>query len=93
MNVNFKNALRKASYVASGCATALLPVVAHADPAEGGTTSSNDALVNSLVSGFTSTTQDALSGIAKIAPVALPIIGAIVVVTLGIKIFKRISRG
>lgn len=92
MNVSFKNVIRKTSYVASGCVASLLPVVAHANDGSGSGTS-NSSLVESLVTGFTSTTNDALSGIAKIAPVALPIIGAIVVVTLGIKIFKRISRG
>lgn len=86
-----KEKLRRVSYLATGVVASALPVVAHAN--ESGSTSTNDTLINSLVQGFTSTTNDALSGIAKIAPVALPIIGAIVIVFLGIKIFKRVSRG
>lgn len=82
--------LRRVSYLATGVVASALPVVAHAEDTS---TSTNGALINSLVQGFTSTTNDALSGIAKIAPVALPIIGAIVIVFLGIKIFKRVSRG
>ena len=87
-----KENLRKVSYLATGVVASALPVVAHANES-GSSTSTNGELINSLVQGFTSTTNDALSGIAKIAPVALPIIGAIVIVFLGIKIFKRVSRG
>lgn len=85
-----KEKLRKVSYLVTGVASVAFPVVAHAGDTS---PSTNDSLINSLVQGFTSTTNDALSGIAKIAPVALPIIGAIVIVFLGIKIFKRVSRG
>lgn len=85
-----KEKLRKVSYLVTGVSASALPVVAHAEDT---TPSTNGALINSLVEGFTSTTNDALSGIAKIAPVALPIIGAIVIVFLGIKIFKRVSKG
>lgn len=88
-----KNAVRKASYVATAATTALIPVVAHAEAGGASTTTTNDSLINSLVTGFTSTTNDALGGIAKIAPIALPIIGAIVIVRLGIKIFRRVSNG
>ena len=87
-----KEKLRKVSYLVTGVAASAFPVVAHASDA-GSSTTTNDSLINSLVQGFTKTTNDALSGIAKIAPVALPIIGAIVIVFLGIKIFKRVSRG
>lgn len=89
-----KERLVKVSALASGVAPLFLPVVAHAN--EGGSSSSsttNQELINSLVQGFTTTTNDALSGISKIAPIALPIIGAVVVITLGIHIFKRVSKG
>ena len=52
--------------------------------AAGGVT---EALTTALVT----IASDAMSAISAILPIALPIVGAMVVVTLGIKIFKKVT--
>lgn len=52
-----------------------------------------DALVTSLTSGLTTTATSMLSALGTIVPAALPVMGGIAVVMLGIKVFKRISGG
>lgn len=52
------------------------------------TTTVTDALAN----GFTTVANDALGAIARILPIALPVLGAVVVIMVGIRIFKRVAR-
>lgn len=53
--------------------------------------STNSSITESMVTAFTSIKDDILSAIAKIAPIALPVLGAGLVVVLGIKIFKKVT--
>lgn len=50
-----------------------------------------DTLVTSLVSGFTSTASSMLSAVGQIVPVMLPVVGGIAVVTIGVKIFRKLN--
>lgn len=59
---------------------ACVPVFAAEDPVE-----------SALTTSFTSVGTSMTSVISKILPIALPIIGAVMVVSLGIKIFKRVT--
>lgn len=54
---------------------------------EGGTS----AVQTALVSAFTTVASDAQATMAAILPVAIPIVGFTIVVTLGIKIFRKVS--
>ena len=49
-------------------------------------------VVTALGNGFTTIAGDAMDAISTILPIALPIMGAVIVVILGIKIFKRIAN-
>lgn len=48
-------------------------------------------LTNALVSGFTSIAGDMVSAIGSIVPVALPVLAAVAVVGLGIRVFKKVT--
>lgn len=50
-----------------------------------------EALTTALTSGFSTIATDVLSAMGSIAPVALPVLGAGVVVGAGIKIFKKVA--
>lgn len=80
----------KALAVVCGVAAAMAPAFAFAE-GETGPTSNMDALVTSLTSGFTTIANDMLSGIGKIAPVALPVLGGVALVGIGIKVFKKVA--
>ena len=56
--------------------------------AEAGTVS---GVTTALTSGITTIAGDAMSAISSVVPVALPIMGAIVVVGVGIKVFKKVT--
>lgn len=59
---------------------------------EGSTsTSTIETVTNALKSGITDIASDAMNAIAGVVPVALPVMGAIVVVGIGIRIFKKVS--
>lgn len=44
--------------------------------------------LTTAISGFA---DDAMGAIGSIVPVALPIMGAVLVVTIGVKVFKKIA--
>lgn len=44
-----------------------------------------------MTSAFSAVASDALQGIQQILPIALPVLGAIIVVGVGIKIFKKVT--
>lgn len=48
-------------------------------------------IVASLVESFTAIGSSLSSMIGQVLPVALPIIGGVMVVTVGIKIFKKVT--
>lgn len=54
--------------------------------------SSSNPVVTAMVTGLTSIGNDAMEGIGAVLPVALPIVGAILVVTIGIRVFKKVSH-
>lgn len=53
--------------------------------------SAGSTVTQSLVEGVTSIAGDATSAVASVIPVALPIMGIMVIVGLGIKVFKKVS--
>lgn len=55
--------------------------------AEGGTATVSGA----LTTGLSTVASDALSAVTAIVPVALPIVGAGVVIAVGIKMFKKVT--
>lgn len=50
-----------------------------------------EALVTSLTTGFTSVATQMMSAIGSIVPVALPVLGGVMVVGIGIKIFRKLA--
>lgn len=48
-------------------------------------------LTDTLTSSFSSVGTDLLSMVGKVAPIAIPVIGAVIVVNVGVKVFKRIT--
>lgn len=49
------------------------------------------AISTALGTAFTTVASDCLSAITTILPIALPVLGALVVVGIGIKIFKKVT--
>ena len=49
-------------------------------------------LITSLTSGFSSTVSDVISAIGSVAPIALPILGAMIVIGVAIAVFKKVSK-
>ena len=50
-----------------------------------------DAVTTALTTGITSIASGAMDAVGKVIPVALPVMGAIAIVGIGIKIFKKVS--
>ncbi len=50
------------------------------------------SITTGLTSGFTDIGNAVLGAVGSIVPVALPIMGGMMVVTLGIKFFKKVSH-
>ena len=48
-------------------------------------------LTNALVAGFTTVATDMTGAIGSIVPVALPVMAAVAVVGLGIRVFKKVT--
>lgn len=51
-----------------------------------------EAITIALVTAISTTASNAMDAIAKILPVALPVMGAVVVVTIGIRVFKKFTK-
>lgn len=91
--VKMENVKEKAK-VAVMCA---LPVVASGAyaitsfAAEDGTTSLTDQASESLLTAVTSMADSIGSTISNIVPIAVPLVGVGLVVTIGISVFKKIS--
>lgn len=50
-----------------------------------------DGISTALITSFTDVATELTSVISKSLPVALPVIGGMIVVTIGIKVFKKIT--
>lgn len=50
-----------------------------------------DSVVTGLTTGISDIATQAMSAIGAVLPVALPILGAVVVVGIGIKLFKKVA--
>ncbi len=48
-------------------------------------------VTGALTTGITTIASDAMSAVGSVVPVALPIMGAVVVVGIGIKVFKKVA--
>lgn len=48
-------------------------------------------IVSALTTGFTTIASDMQSGLAQIVPIALPVLGGILLIRYGIRIFKSIT--
>ena len=48
-------------------------------------------VTGALTTGITTIANDAMGAVSSVVPVALPIMGAIVVVGIGIKVFKKVT--
>lgn len=54
-------------------------------------TSSESGVTSAMTTAFSTIASDAMSLIAAVIPVALPILGAVVLVTIGIRMFRKIT--
>lgn len=52
---------------------------------------SGNAVVQALTSAFTTVASDMTSAVTSVLPIALGIVGTVMVVIFGVKIFKRIT--
>ena len=50
------------------------------------------SITSALTTGLTTTANEMLGAISSILPVTLTVVGAILVVTLGIKVFKKFTK-
>lgn len=48
-------------------------------------------VTTAIVTGLTTTATGALDAIGEIVPVAMPVLGAVMVATIGIRVFKKIA--
>lgn len=48
-------------------------------------------IISALTTGFTTIASDMQSGLAQIVPIALPVLGGILLIRYGIRIFKSIT--
>lgn len=49
-------------------------------------------VTSALTAALSTTAGDMLEAVSAIVPVAVPVVGAILVVTLGIKVFKKFTK-
>ena len=57
-----------------------------------GTATGISSITSALVSGLTTAGDNVMSAIASVLPVALTIVGAVLVVTIGVRVFKMIAH-
>lgn len=56
------------------------------------TESANSDITSALTTSFTSVASDIKGGISAVLPIALGIVGTVMVITFGIKIFKKLTN-
>lgn len=82
--------------LAAVCYCLIVALVVSAVPAfatEGSGAASADTVMTALTTGLTSAQGYAFQGINNVLPIALAIAGVILAVTIGYRIFRRISKG
>lgn len=89
--MNAKNAMEKVKMTAICAVPAVMacPLVAHAAEGEG-----TDAVAmagEALTTALTSMSGTITSAISTVLPVAIPFVGVTLVVTIGLRVFKRIA--
>ena len=50
------------------------------------------SVTEAISSALSTTASDMMGAVSSIVPVAVPVVGAILVVTLGIKVFKKFTK-
>lgn len=91
-----ERARQAAAMTAPVLMTGLATITSYADEVvtygdDGGGTSITESVTTSLMSAVTEIASSIGDAIGKIIPVALPLIGAGLVVTIGLKIFKKVT--
>lgn len=59
----------------------------------GNSATPSEQITSAMTTGFTSATNDIMGGIASILPIIIPVVGAILLVTVGYRLFKRFGKG
>lgn len=49
-------------------------------------------VTSALTSGLSTVADNCMTAIGAVVPYALPIVGAVIVVTIGIRVFRRIAK-
>ena len=55
-------------------------------------TTTAGSVTEAMTSALSTTASDMMGAISSVVPVAVPVVGAILVVTLGIKVFKKFTK-
>ena len=55
-------------------------------------TTTAGSVTEAMTSALSTTASDMMGAISSIVPVAVPVVGAILVVTLGIKVFRKFTK-
>ena len=55
-------------------------------------TTTAGSVTEAMTSALSTTASDMMGAVSSIVPVAVPVVGAILVVTLGIKVFKKFTK-
>lgn len=76
---------RVVAVLAMACVFALFTVPAFAE------STGSSGITSAMTTAFGTIASDAMSLISAVIPVALPILGAIVLVTIGIRMFRKIT--
>lgn len=76
---------------APAVAGVVCPLVAHAAEGDTTTTTAIDSATNALVTSVTGMANSISGSITSVLPVAIPLVGIGLVVTLGLKQFKRVA--
>ena len=50
-------------------------------------------ITSALTTAFTSIVSDMMSSIGSILPIVLPVVGATAVIFLGVRLFRKLSKG
>ncbi|MBQ7067254.1 MAG: hypothetical protein IJN92_10585 [Lachnospiraceae bacterium] len=59
--------------------------------AETATATTNSTLITSLTEGLKTVAADMTTSLSSVLPVALGVVGGVMVITFGVKIFKKIT--
>lgn len=83
----FNKLKMKVAAAAGGASVLLVPAVALAE----GETSDYSAVTSAVSTGLQGVQTSAMTLIGTVIPYALTVMGAVLVVTIGIKVFKKVS--